>query len=53
MVTWSLSDTTPPDLPLRRSLDELHHVIGVGDHRHVVRRDFDFSGETLSQVVCL
>ncbi len=22
-------------------MDELHHVVGVGDHRHVVRRDFD------------
>ena len=25
-------------------LDELRHVIGVGDHRHVVRRDFDGGG---------
>jgi hypothetical protein len=27
-----------------RRLDELHHVIGVGDHRHVVRGDFDGGG---------
>ena len=27
-----------------RRLDELQHVIGVGDHRHVVRRDFDGGG---------
>jgi len=26
---------------LRRRLDELHHVLRVGDHGHVVRRDFD------------
>src|SRR3954465_2738338 len=43
-VTWSLSYTTPPDVTLRRRLDELHHVIGAGDHRHVVRRDFDGGG---------
>lgn len=29
---------------LGSGLDELHHVIGVGDHRHVVRRDFDGGG---------
>ena len=29
---------------LGRRLDELHHVIGVGDHRHVVRGDFDGGG---------
>ena len=27
-----------------RRLDELQHVIGVGDHRHVIRRDFDRGG---------
>ena len=27
-----------------RRLDERHHVIRVGDHRHVVRRDFDGGG---------
>src|SRR2546423_4835676 len=43
-LTWSLSDTTPLDVTLRGRLDELHHVIGVGDHRHVVRRDFDGGG---------
>ena len=26
---------------LGSGLDELHHIIGVGDHRHMVRRDFD------------
>jgi hypothetical protein len=25
-------------------LDELHYVFGVGNHRHVVRRDFDGGG---------
>jgi hypothetical protein len=29
---------------LGRPLDELQHVIGVGDHRHVVRGDFDGGG---------
>ena len=29
---------------LGSGLDELQHVIGVGDHRHVVRRDFDGGG---------
>ena len=27
-----------------RRLDELHHVLGVGDHGHVTRRDFDGGG---------
>src|SRR5205814_2738019 len=29
---------------LCRRLDELHHVLRVGDHRHVARRDFDGGG---------
>jgi len=29
---------------LGSGLDELHHVIGVGDHRQVVRRDLDGGG---------
>jgi hypothetical protein len=26
------------------NLDKLHYVVGVGNHRHVVRRDFDGGG---------
>lgn len=29
---------------LGSGLDELHHVIGVGDHRHVVGGDFGGGG---------
>src|SRR5260370_32644566 len=29
---------------LCRRFDELHHVLRVGDHRHVARRDFDGGG---------
>ena len=41
----SFTGTAPGRFLTRRpGLDEPQHVIGVGDHRHAVRRDLDGGG---------